>query len=159
MDARTPATAIRKRSRRIVIDWTEEKKAMFFDHLSVAGNISAAARAIGVSPTAVHHLRSRDVDFAAAWDQAIEAGYATIEMRLIGHVLAGSGRGDDLVPVEDDGPPIDVDLALRLLKERDTRRTGGRMRGAAGPRRATAAETDAAILAKLAAIAARRAAA
>ena len=155
-DEATPGASKRRRSKRATIAWTPAKIATFFDHLSIGGNITQAAAAIGVSPSSVHQLRARDAAFADAWEDAIEAGYASIEMRLIGHVLAGLGAGDPIAP-GGDAVTLDVDQAFRLLRERDTRRTGARSRGAAAPRRATAAETDAAILARMAKIAARKA--
>ena len=148
-----PAGAKRRRAAPTM--WTAKKRAAFFDHLSITGNITEAAAAAGVRPQSVHNLRLRDTAFADAWAVAIEAGYATIEMRLIGHVLAGLSQNDPLEPVGG-AAAIDVVQAMRLLRERDTRRSGARSRSAAAPRRATMAETDAAILAKLAAIAARK---
>ncbi|WP_174286376.1 hypothetical protein [Sphingomonas bacterium] len=155
MEADDAIAVKKKRRSKPRTKWTPAKTAAFFDHLSIAGNISQAAAAVGMAPCSVHRMRARDAEFADAWEVTIEAGYATIEMRLIGHTLAGLGRGDPMEAVGD-AVAIDVDQALRLLKERDTRRTGARLRSGARPRRATAAETDALILAKLAAIAARK---
>ncbi len=138
------------------IDWTSERKEAFFDHLAIAASVTKSAAAIGVTPGAVHQLRHRDPAFAAAWEDAVEAGYASIEMRLIGHVLGGLSRGDAIEPVGHGAEAIDVELALRMLKERESRRSGTKDRGGRRLQRATAAETDATILAKLAVIAARK---
>ena len=44
----------------------------FLDELTASGNVSASARAVGVSSTAVYALKAKDADFAAAWEQANE---------------------------------------------------------------------------------------
>ncbi len=51
----------------------------FLDHLRESANISASARAVGVSSSAVYALRERDGDFRAAWDEALEDAYDVLE--------------------------------------------------------------------------------
>lgn len=128
------------------IRWTCAMKATFLDHLAGTCHITASAAAIGVTPGAVHQLRRRDPSFAADWEEALEAGYVMLETRLLGHALAGHARADRIEAAGDPTEAIDVEQALRLLAERQRRRTGASSRGGARMRRATAAETDAAIL-------------
>lgn len=131
------------------VRWTKRMKAMFLDHLAATCNVSSAAAVIGVEPGSVYSLRRTDPAFAAAWTEALAAGYEMLETQLVGHALAGGGRTIVNGAVDRTGP-IDVDLALKLLgTHRDAMLD--RARGRRGPRRkvATMAETDEAILKKL----------
>lgn len=137
--------------------WTKRTKAMFLDHLSATCDVAASAGVVGVEPGSVYSLRRADPAFAAAWGEALAAGYEMLETQLVGHALAGGGRAIVNGAVDRTGP-IDVDLALKLLgTHRDA--IPDRARDRSGPRRkaATAAETDAAILKKLAAMARHKA--
>jgi hypothetical protein len=51
--------------------WTPETRATFLDILYRTGNAQRAARAVDKSRQAAYALRSRDADFAAAWDDAL----------------------------------------------------------------------------------------
>ena len=137
------------------VRWTKAMRSEFLDHLAGSCNITAAAAATGIPAQAAHRMRRRNPGFAAAWEQALDAGYMMLETRLVGHVLSGHRRNDPLAPAGEGPESIDVDQALRLLAEREVRRTGVRSRKAAAPdrlTRATPAETDAAILRKLDAV-------
>lgn len=125
----------------------------FLDHLAATCNVRASAAAAGVDGMAPYHLRRSDAAFAAAWGEALAAGYEVLETRLVGHALAGGGA-----EVAGDGPdapgPIAQDLAMRLLANRRGALTGKVVRkGSFAAGKATAEETDRAILAKLAAMA------
>ena len=139
------------------IGWTTELKSAFLDRLAESCNITASARALGIDPTVVHHLRRRDPAFAADWAVALEAGYVMIETRLVGHVLANGTRGDPIEPAGGHAERIHVEDALRVLAVRDARRKQGNApKSGARPLKALRSETDAAIL-KLLRIADRRA--
>lgn len=51
----------------------------FLDHLRESANISASARAVGISSSSVYALRERDADFRASWDEALEDAYDVLE--------------------------------------------------------------------------------
>lgn len=51
----------------------------FLNHLRTSCNISASARAVGVSSSTVYALRERDADFRASWDEALEDAYDVLE--------------------------------------------------------------------------------
>lgn len=125
------------------VRWTRELEGCFLDHVSATGNISAAARAIGVSLSAVYYRHRTNAAFAAAWEQALDAGYRTIEARMIEHMLTAE--------------TFDWDKALRMLTQRTAYLKGGVARGGRERQVATADETDAVILRRLAMIAARKA--
>lgn len=131
------------------VRWTAKKKAAFLDHLAATCNVKAAAAVIGVDPASVYALRRHDLDFAAAWHDALEAGYAMLETQLVGHALSGGGARLIDNGATDLTGPIDVDLALRLLAAHKTRAADRPRRGGPPRQLASPDDTDAAILKKL----------
>ena len=136
-------------------EWTTDKRARFLAHLAATCNVSASAKAVGIHNANVYALRRRDPDFAAAWAEAIEAGYARIEMMLIeraqgeAHRVADAG---DALPLPD-AASMDTGLALELLRVHGAvarggsgRRIGGRAQVA--DRKAVAAKIMARIAAE-----------
>ena len=121
--------------------WSAAKRAAFLDMLAMTCNVRAAAAAAagGVFVQTAYRWRRRDMDFAAAWSEALALGYETLEMALVGHAL------------------VAVELAIRLLtRHRDA---PGKPKRFSGSKRVYADQDDSdrAILAKLAVIEARRA--
>lgn len=51
----------------------------FLDALKATGIVARACRVVGVSYGTVYALRRSDGDFAAAWDDALEESYDTLE--------------------------------------------------------------------------------
>ena len=150
--------------------WTPAKRAAFLEHLAATCNIAASARAVGMAPRGAHALKKRDAVFAADWAAAIEAAYETLEARLLAYALgdaegeseaeaegapeAESGRvADGDAEAELRGAHFDPRVAVQALgfRRRDAA-AGGR-----GPscKRATIAEVEAALVARLDAIARR----
>lgn len=140
------------------VRWSRRMKAEFLDALASSCNVKASADAIGVDPASVYSLRRRDPEFLREWGLALDAGYQLLETMLLGHVMAGGGRGD---AIDMPGLPgkLDVETALRLLAAHRQSLDGRQKSGGPRPRLCDAAETDAAILKKLSAIEKRRAAA
>lgn len=132
----------------------------FFARLAECCNVTRAARRAGVSRTTMYRMRSRDSAFAAAWQEAIEAGYERLELGLIEAALARVERtGDDGEPeAEGDGAAkrvveaLSMDQAIHLLgRYRATVGSGKRQSIKRGARRVpTSEETDEAILKRLA---------
>lgn len=134
---------------------TKPRRAEFLDHLAATCNVRAAAAAAGVDPIVAHRRRRSDPTFAAAWDGAIEAGYQMLETWLIGCALVSSGGA---APAADERAPdkdLDFDPGYRMLRHRAEMRKPGRGGGVAATA-TTRDEADKQILAKLAALAARR---
>jgi len=69
------------------------ERQVFLDHLAACCNVTRAAAAAGVGVSTVYDARRRDPVFAAQWDEAIEAGYATLEALLIERAALGEGPG------------------------------------------------------------------
>lgn len=99
--------------------WTVRARAAFLDHLAATCNISLSARAVGKDPSSVRALRRRDAEFAAAWDDALETGYATVEAMLLSRAVGTQAATDAVDPAILPDPPkpedMDSELALRLL--------------------------------------------
>jgi hypothetical protein len=53
--------------------WTKARQQRFLEHLALHGNVSAAARAAGMTKQSAYWLRRQphSADFAAAWDAAL----------------------------------------------------------------------------------------
>lgn len=163
--------------------WTSAMKAEFLDHLAATCNVSASARAIGVPRSTAHGLRRRDATFASGWAAANEAGYQLLETHLIGIALAKigavvavdngvdaassggpSGEGGESGPGAASvapglgAPPSaeDFDAAFSMLRHRAMERARGPRGGRPLANSSTRKDTDAEILKKLAALAARR---
>ncbi len=136
------------------VRWNAPMRDAFFAHLAGSCNVAASAAAIGLKPSQVHHRRRTSKAFAAAWAEALEAGYQLLETRLLGYVLAGGGGGT-IAP--DDAQalgPLDWEGAIKLFTIHKARREGrGKPTGPA-PKTATREESDAVILRNLAALAA-----
>ncbi len=146
--------------------WTPAKRAAFLEHLAATCNVAASARAVGMAPRGAHALKARDAVFAADWAAAIEAAYATLEARLLAYALGeaegeveteadgvADGVADGDAGAESRGAHFDPRVAVQALgfRRRDAA-AGGR-----GPscKRATIVEVEAALVARLDAIARR----
>ena len=138
------------------VRWNAKMRESFLDHLAATCNVKASAEYIGVDPSSVYVLRRRDKRFAEAWGEALALGYEMLETLLVGHALSGDDSDVLNCGAEVRSGPVAVDLALRLLTAHRNA-TGKPRRG--GPQRqfATADETDAFLMKKLAAIEKRRA--
>jgi hypothetical protein len=137
------------------VRWTAKMRASFLDHLAATCNVKASAEFIGVDPVSVYVLRRRDAKFADAWAEALALGYEMLETLLVGHALSGDAADVLNCGAEARSGPVTVDLALRLLSmHRDA--TGKPRRGGPARQFATADDTDAVLMKKLAAIEARR---
>lgn len=136
------------------VRWTDRLKDEFLDALAATCHVRNSAAAIGVEPSSVYQLRRRDEAFAAAWSVALGQGYEMLELQLVGHALAGGGMGAGEVLDNGDParPPIDVEMAMKLLRDHRSRATGKQDVSGPKPMIATREQTNAAIIKKLAAI-------
>lgn len=135
--------------------WTTEMRDTFFTHLTGNCNVLAAAESIGVTASQVHYRRRTSAPFGAQWARAIDAAYHLLEARMLAHVLASGG--DTPIPGDGIADPVDWDRALKLLTMRNARREGRGRPSGTPPTVATREQSDTAILAKLKALADRKA--
>ncbi len=151
---------IAKRRNRAI---TMSEKQAFLDHLAKCCNVTASAMATGRSYDGFSRIRIRDPEFAAQWQDAIEAGHATIEALMLerAHMALQAEQPTVSSGKEEEGSSeasaqgsqfalsMNADQILRLLVlHRST--VNGAKRG--GPSKRAAASEDvacAAILKKL----------
>lgn len=137
----------RKEGRDPKREWTEAKEEIFFERLGATLNTRKSAKAAGMDPQRVYDRRLRDAEFHDRYAANRAAAYLRVEERLL---LDALGEADE----EDPDRPMtreERELALNLLKFHH----GAAPRPHAGgtpPRRVSEAETDEAILARLAEI-------
>jgi hypothetical protein len=102
---------------------TEEKKAKFLDALKSTASVSSAAKAIGVSRTAIYELRKNDPVFAADFEAAGALATQRLEDEAIRRAFHGVRK-----PVYYQGEKVDElveysdTLLIFLLKGRDPER-------------------------------------
>lgn len=63
--------------------WSSGKEAAFLAELTATANVKAAARAAGVTPSAVYLRRKHYPAFKAEWDAAVAEGFARIETLVV----------------------------------------------------------------------------
>lgn len=59
--------------------WTEKSRQTFIEALTSTGNVSHAASVVGCNKTTVYNHRKSDPEFAAEWEEALEAGTEALE--------------------------------------------------------------------------------
>ena len=83
------------------------KRLAFFAHLSETANVTASARAAGISSSAVYAERRRSAQFRDSWSEALSEGYAKLEADLLAEALQPAS-----------GNIADVTLKARAQKHR-----------------------------------------
>lgn len=63
--------------------WSAKAEAVFLAQLEATCNVMASAAAAGFSTTAVYRRRQSYAAFRAAWEAALDTGYARLEMALV----------------------------------------------------------------------------
>jgi len=96
----------------------------FLEVLTATANVTAAARAAGVSKVAAYNRRKLWPAFAAAWDAAIAEGYVRLETLLIGAATATLEPAP--APAACEMPEMSVDQAMNLLRLHRASQRGGR---------------------------------
>ena len=104
--------------------WTPRVEARFLRTLAATCNVTAACKAVGLSTASAYSRRRRWPSFEKRWDEAIEIGYARLEMAL----LENGCNTLEAVEVEPDAPmpPMTVDQAIQVmgLHRRQVKRQG-----------------------------------
>lgn len=71
--------------------WTEARQRAFIAALARCGSVAGAARAVGMTARSAYRLLDAEGadDFARAWDQAIDEGFARVQLRSLERSLNG----------------------------------------------------------------------
>jgi hypothetical protein len=134
-------------------DWNSDVESRFLAHLRRSGAFLAAARAVGFHFTSIYERLRRWPAFARDVEEALREADVKLEYALVGHAHA-LVRAPEEPPAEgeEDDPPFDPVMAMRILAFIDARR-GGRVRGRGkGPPVRPFEEAVASILRKIEAI-------
>jgi len=129
----------------------KERQRIFLEHLAATCNVARSARAAGVTVECVYQRRMKDAAFRAAWNRALEQGYARLEARML-EEAAGAA------PIEVDGglvlsgEPLDKELAMFLLREHKKGLSGEKRGQYRGYREADWEEVEAHFIARLRAL-------
>ncbi|MPT49107.1 MAG: hypothetical protein E2598_11940 [Sphingobium sp.] len=83
--------------------WTAKKRAAFLGVLKNSCNVREAARSVNMSECGAYDLRRRDPAFAAEWKEALEQGYAELEMLLLRQSIYGSETTETVDDGKEDG--------------------------------------------------------
>lgn len=134
---------------------TPAKKQRFLDVLAATASAPRAAAAAGSGLSSFYQHRYRNEAFAEAWREALESAMVRLEGEVLAHAL-GEAEGQ-IGDAERAGAAgrIDVGLAMELLKRRGGSSTGRTVSDRPSNRRASIAEVQQVLLARLAAMARR----
>lgn len=98
------------------------RRKRFLEWFAATCNAREAARRAGVAYSTVYRHRMLDARFAAAWDRALEQGYARLEAKLLEMQFeqAAGGAADFDGGLEPDAPDpklVDPAMAMQLLRQ------------------------------------------
>jgi len=79
-------------------------RGLFLDKLAETSNVTASAKAAGVSPSRAYKIRRVEPEFNAQWRAALVEGYEHLELEVLGYLRAA-----------DPARKMDVAGALKLL--------------------------------------------
>jgi len=100
---------------------TPDEKAKFIQKLKLTGgNVSAACKAVKRSRNALYENKKTDADFSAAWDEACESVYDSMEQEMYRRAVKGVTKPlifKGQIVKDDDGNPIMIrEYSDRLLE-------------------------------------------
>lgn len=135
--------------------WSDEAEALFLDSLAASCNVTASAQAAGFTPAALYKRRRGDPGFLERWEAALQQGYARLEALLVQRAIeALEGFAPD---PETPLPQMTVQDARAILGHHRATVAGGPRSRRQWARPRTLDDMRDSILAKLEAVAPRRA--
>ncbi len=72
--------------------WTREAEDIFFMELALTANVKHSVDAAGMTDRAAYSRRKTHPAFAARWLEALDEGYAALELLMLRHSLKGAER-------------------------------------------------------------------
>ena len=127
-----------------------KRQKAFLSALAASCNVKAAAAASGVCRKTVYVRRRADAAFRAAWFEALDEGYARLELLLLKR--AGAAEPIDYEVADDPAEEPDTALARYLLGEHRKALAGTPHKGAPPHRGAEWSEVEEYFVAKLRAL-------
>ena len=114
------------------------RKRRFLELFAATCNAKASARATGVSGSTIYAHRAKDPVFRAAWEAALEQGYARLEAELVRQASEGLSFDADEEAADAAARAIDPKVALAVLEA--YRRNRGARPGDVLPQRSDSEE-------------------
>ena len=104
--------------------FTDARKETYLAHFAATCDSDEAARRAGVCDSTVYAHRRTDPEFAAAWAEALDQGYARLEAELARQRLEAMKRFAAAIDKAEADPEaaVEFERALKLLKRYDTKR-------------------------------------
>ena len=103
--------------------WNEEVEAQFFAVLAATGNVKVAARAIGMSTTALYNRRKLWPAFDTRWDEVVTLATQQLALRLLTTATNLLDPSELRLPdTSPDTEPMSVDQAIRVAQLYEGRR-------------------------------------
>jgi hypothetical protein len=114
--------------------WPRDKEAIFFRELGIVCDLGLALKAAGLLRRAaeVPERLKTDAQFRAKWNAALAAGYALLDLEMLGRARFGDNRPEPETAAERKLRAIPNTVALQLLKHYHAR-LKGQPDGAAAP--------------------------
>lgn len=102
------------------VRFTDERKQLFLEHFAGTCDATAAAEAAGVNKSTVYSAAQRDVEFRAAWNEALVFGHALLETEAVRQRLEMQERLRG--GIEPKGEmPAEFERVMKLLARYDRR--------------------------------------
>ncbi|HYE29013.1 MAG TPA: hypothetical protein VEA61_12390 [Allosphingosinicella sp.] len=106
--------------------WPKAKEKIFFRELGIVCDLGLALKAAGLEGEAdeVPERLKADAEFLAKWNAAIAAGYALLDLEMLGRVRFGDKRPEPKTAAEKKLRAVPTAVALQLLKHYHARIKG-----------------------------------
>jgi transposase len=106
------------------VKFTVERKEIYLAHFAATCDSDEAARLSGVGDTTVYTHRRTDPEFALAWSEALDQGFARLVAELARQRLEALKRFAAAIDKAEADPEraVEFERALKLLNRYDTRR-------------------------------------
>lgn len=121
--------------RRPAKGWPKEKEVIFFRELGIVCDLGSALKAAGLARRSadVQERLKTDPDFLAKWEAALGAGYALLDLEMLGRGRFGDDRPEPKTEPEKRLRQLPTSAALQLLRLRHAR-IKGQAAGGGAPR-------------------------
>ena len=118
------------------VQWTKEKRDIFFSALSELCNVTAAAKAAGFDDShSVYRQKAKDAEFRERFEAAVSEGYARLELEMLQRSRFGEDRPADAGSSNERLRQIPTALAMSLLKLHQSNMRGRPLAAAQRPMR------------------------